>query len=255
MALDYFGWPLQISHHQAAMETMPEGFSEGRDLRAGYLRGLGLHFGNLTHMCADDPDFKEAFAIARHFTSPVSDHQLCNLFLLLKYYLPHLPPGNLVEFGVHRGGSLLFFANLAAKFLPASLVYGYDSFIGMPTTAPNDVHQRGDFSDRNEDEIMAFVAQEKVKNLRLVKGFFHDSLPLLPKQGPFSLAHIDCDIYSGVKECYLASRNLMIPKGYLVFDDVWIASCIGAYDAVMECVVAGDGRKAEQTWPHLVFRS
>ena len=252
MALDFHGLDLQIQHHQAALEALPDKFVEGRNLREGYLRGLGLQFGNLAQFCSKDPIFVEAYSKAKRFASPVGDLQLCNFYLLLKYFLP---AGNIVEFGVDRGGSLLFLSHLAQEYRPGSLVYGFDSFEGMPATSSNDVHKEGDFNGASETEILSFLHEHHIVNVRLIKGFFSSTLSYLKGLPSFSLAHIDCDLYQAVRDTYCEVRHHMVPQGYIVFDDAWACSCIGAFDAVTEYVTGQDGKKAEQTWPHLVFRA
>jgi hypothetical protein len=68
------------------------------------------------------------------------------------------------------------------------------------------------------------------------------------------LVHIDCDIYSAVKYSYQVCKPFMVPMGYYVFDDATSGTCIGATEAVEECVIREDRLHAEQIFPHFVFR-
>jgi len=54
--------------------------------------------------------------------------------LLVKFYLPRLPFGHIIEYGSYRGGSAFFMAAIAAKYLPRTQVYALDTFAGMPQT-------------------------------------------------------------------------------------------------------------------------
>ena len=70
----------------------------------------------------------------------------------------------------------------------------------------------------------------------------------------FALAHIDCDIYSGVKYAQDAVWPFMAKGGYVVYDDADAPSCIGATEAV-EQLVMERRLHSEQVWPHWVFRA
>lgn len=253
MAIDFHGWPLHIAHHEKALAAMPDVYEGGRNIRDGYMRGMGIHFGNFPELAITDEVFSEALGLARHLKSPVGEPQICTLYLLIRFYLPKIAKGHIVEFGTHRGGSALFLARVAKTYLPDVKVYCFDSFQGMPDTCPNDVHQRGDFNDRSEYEFLAIAQRIGLDNIVLCKGFFSDTVPrLIPKQ--VALAHIDCDIYQSVADCYDGVKPSLVPRAYVTFDDPLFSSCIGAFDAVAERVIKRDGLKAEQVWPNLVFR-
>lgn len=253
MAIDFHGFPLRIDHHEASISAMPDEFREGRNLRDGYLRGCGSHFGNLQDLCKEDKAFQEAYYLAKYLGSPVSDYSLVNLYLLLRYYLPKLASGHIVEFGTHRGGSALFFSRLAREYLPEAKIYCFDSFAGLPQESPNDAHRKGDFSDHTEVEFMQVAEEASLNNLVVCKGFFSDTVPrLLPPA--VALAHIDCDLYQSVCDAYEGVKGHLVPRAYLVFDDPLFSSCIGAFDAVAEKLIRRDGLKPEQVWPNLLFR-
>lgn len=253
MAIDFHGFPLEIAHHEDALCSMPDVYVDGRNLRDGYTRALGLHFGNLKDFCIADQVFLEALQFARNLTSPVSEYELANLYLIIRFGMQKIKSGHIVEFGTHRGGSALFLSRLAKTYLPHANVYCFDSFVGMPETSANDVHQRGDFSDRTEHEFMLMAQSHGLDNIVVVKGFFSDTVPgLIPDD--VALAHIDCDIYRAVADCYDGVKSKLVPRAYIAFDDPLFSSCIGAFDAVAEFVIKRDGLKVEQNWPNLIFR-
>jgi len=249
-------WTFTIAHHEEALASMPDEMVQGRNLRDGYLRGTGIQFGGIRNLCANDPVFTQAYSLARHLSSPVGDDALCNFFLLLKYYLPRLGKGHIVEFGTDRGGSALFLARVAMEYLPSTKIYCFDSFQGMPETdSALDIHRKGQFSNANAEALVKLAADCNLRNVEIVKGFFEETVPkVLPTLEPVLLAHVDCDLYQSVAQCYKGTRGFLIPEGYLVFDDPLISSCLGAFEAVAELVIRRDGRHIEQAWPHLVFR-
>ena len=227
-----------------------------RSPQEGYQRGWGLEAGNLRKRVAKDRDYVEALkrAVGRTVVTP---DRLMNLFLLVKFFMPKLPFGHIVEFGSYMGGSAFFLATLAKKFLPDAMVFGLDTFTGIPTVdARVDAHSIGDFAIKDFDGLLRAQSKFGLKNLQFVRGLFSETAPaLLPKIGRIALAHIDCDTYESVKYAYESSIPYVLPGGYLVFGDSTTSSCIGATQAVEECVIQRDGRYSEQIFPHHVFRA
>ena len=228
---------------------------KGRNLYEGYQRGIGLGFSNLGARIAGDPDFRQARALAGGRTI-VGEANLANIFLLMKFFLPRLPFGHIVEFGSYKGGSAIFMASLADKFLPGVHVIGLDTFVGMPATdRAVDVHQPGGFADVDLTELCEYVDAIGLVNLTFVQGYFEQTaIAALEQQGSVALCHIDCDIRSAVEYAYDTTRPHMVPGGYWVFDDPFIADCAGAAEAVEDLLIRRDGLNSEQLYPHYVFR-
>jgi hypothetical protein len=235
---------------------IPEGLRAGRSPRDGYVRGWGLEFGGLAGHVRADPLYQEAVALitGRSF---VSEERRMNLFLLLKFYLPKLASGHIIEFGAYKGGNAVFMAHVAARLLPGVQVHALDTYAGMPATDKTvDAHNAGDFGDNSFEDVKAYVARTGLKNLHLVRGTFEETAArLVREKGPFALAHIDCDIHSAVVHAYETVKPAMVPGGYLVFDDATVSSCIGATEAIESLVVRRDGMNSEQIFPHFVFRA
>ena len=78
---------------------------------------------------------------------------------------------------------------------------------------------------------------------------------LYPGMKVFSLAHIDCDIYSVVAYSCEAVKPYMVSGGNYVFDDAIYSSCLGATVAVESKLIQEDGLHSEQIFTHYVFRS
>jgi hypothetical protein len=228
---------------------------KGRNLYEGYQRGIGLAFSNLGTRIAVDPDFYRARALAGSRTI-VGDASLANLFLLFKFFLPRLPFGHIVEFGSYKGGSAIFMAALAQRFLPAVQVIGFDTFSGMPTTdRAVDAHGPGGFSGVDLTELRQYVEWLGLRNLTFVQGYFEETAAAaLKQQGSIAFCHVDCDIRSAVEFAYDVTKPYMVPGGYWVFDDPFTADCIGAAEAVEDVLIKRDGLNSEQLYPHYVFR-
>jgi Macrocin-O-methyltransferase (TylF) len=160
------------------MSYLPEipgiapGLRAGRSPQDGYARGWGLEFGGLAEHVRKDPLYREAVSLitGRSF---VSEERRMNLFLLLRFYLPKLGPGNIVEFGAYKGGNAVFMAHVATQLLPGVQVYALDTYAGMPATDKSiDAHNAGDFGDNSFEDVKAYVAKTGLANLHLVRGTF-----------------------------------------------------------------------------------
>jgi len=91
----------------------------GSSVYDGYQRGCGLEFDELKTRVSEDLDYGFAAEIAKA-RSVLLLERMMNLFLLCKFFLPRLPFGHIVEYGSFRGGSAMFMAALAQRFLPGA---------------------------------------------------------------------------------------------------------------------------------------
>lgn len=226
----------------------------GRNVTAGYTRGWGLEYGGLAKSIAEDPVYQESLSMCRHL-SLLGEHKLMNIFIIMKYGFNGIQ-GDIFEFGSYRGGSAIFIANVARRLGIPGKIYAFDTYEGMPKTSDaHDLHNAGDFSDASLTVLNEHIGKYGLDNLIPVKGLFEATTPsILAKTKHISLAHIDCDIYSGVQYAISSVIPYMHPSGgYLVFDDPLHGSCLGAMEAVEE-MIQTYGLRAEQAYPHLVYR-
>lgn len=234
---------------------------KGRNPFDGYARGYGLQFGNVVELCQADPDFRQALRLAAGRTTMISNAgvvgmNLVNLFLLIAFYVPRLGRGHIVEFGAYKGGSAIFLAYLAQRFLAGTQVYAFDTYEGMPSTDVGiDLHRAGDFRDANAEEVRHYAASIGLTNVHFIQGRFEETAaPALCEIGKVALVHIDCDIYAAVAYSYQVVKPYLVDGSYIVLDDPLRASCLGAFEAVEEYLIRQDGLHAEQVFPQLVFR-
>ena len=227
----------------------------GRNVSHGYARGWGLQFSDLRELVRQDPLYQEATSLALGRTVVQDDNRM-NIFLIMKYFIPDVPFGHIVEFGSYKGGQAIFMSYVAKTLFPGVKVYGFDTFQGMPATNSSiDLHNAGNFSDVDLDELRVFCREHELDNVEFVQGLFEDTAPALMQAiKSVSLVHIDCDIKSACTFSYDAVKSHMVNGGYYVFDDATVSSCLGATEAVEEILIQRDHLFCEQIFPHFVFR-
>lgn len=129
-----------------------------------------------------------------------------------------------LEFGVYAGGTI----NRIAKYAKGNLVYGFDSFEGLPgpwtgrieswdTTGAErgSTYGAGTFS-------LGGVLPKVDDNVRLIKGWYKDSLPpfLSANPGPVAFLHVDSDIYSSAKDIFNNLKSRIVNGCVIVFDEL-----------------------------------
>lgn len=241
----------------ARLSPRPWQLDRGRAIQLGHLRGWGLEFGTLEREIAGLPDFAEALELSRGRGSLLTLHKLMNLYMLIRLGLPELESGDIVEFGSYKGGSAIFMASLLRACGSKAKVFALDTYGGMPKTdAVRDLHSEGDFKDTSFADFRAAIARAGLEPwLEPVKGLFGDTFPTIIAEGrKVAIAHVDCDIYEGVKYAIEASRPHMVRNGYFVFDDPLFGSCLGAMQAIEETLLHEDRLFAEQMYPHPIYR-
>lgn len=126
--------------------------------------------------------------------------------------------GIYLEMGVCTGRTINFIAALN----PEKIIYGFDSFEGLPEdwTREDFYIPKGSFGIKEK----AFIPPV-LHNVRLVKGLFKDSLPtfktkILVNQ-PIAFLHIDCDIYSSTKDVFEILGDRIVSGTVIVFDELY----------------------------------
>lgn len=239
------------------LSVRPWQIDRGRAIQLGHLRGWGLEYGSLAEQIGAQRDFQDAMALATTRGSLLTPGKLMNLYLIIKYGLPQLEAGDILEFGSYKGGSAIFMASLLRSQGSGAKVFALDTYAGMPETdAVRDLHHKGDFIDTSIDDFRKTIHANGLDAWVMpVQGVFSDTFPSLVADGrKIALAHVDCDIYDGVKYAINESKPHMVPDGYIVFDDPLHGSCLGAMQAIEETLLHEDRLFAEQMYPHPVYR-
>jgi hypothetical protein len=138
-----------------------------------------------------------------------------------------------MEFGVYRGRSLSFIASQTKN-----LVYGFDSFEGLherwDVNNPKWVYSLngkipdGAIDGSNDENPGMFDSSptKKIKpwasNIRLVKGYFEDSMPKFLEEHTDNVAfmNIDSDLYSSAKTVLTQLIDRIVPGTIICFDEI-----------------------------------
>jgi O-methyltransferase len=150
-------------------------------------------------------------------------------------------PGAVAEFGTYMGFTARLLASLIREFggdgdypgHPQQNLYLYDSFAGFPeSTDPIDVEsyelQEGHWLGGSEsvpqgtelrilDHLSTILPRERI---RLVKGFYTETIARAPLPEKVAVLHLDCDLYASTRlvlESLLAGGNLQ--DGCVIFCD------------------------------------
>ncbi len=143
-------------------------------------------------------------------------------------------PGNVLEVGVYRGGTLLALAEVVKKICPEYKVYGIDTFVGHPYSDGHAVHPVGKYADVTKDDMEEYIQKNGFAEwITLYQGKVEEILESLHLTN-ISFAHIDCDLYVPVKYCAENVKSIMSRPSVIYFDDYGHEHCPGATKAVEE---------------------
>lgn len=181
-------------------------------------------FCNLKISSMSFQSFKQVFEGSSHqeknrsFLKLVENSIKCtNSFSVMKIGLNLVSiEGFYLEMGVFQGNTI----NFIAKNKPNQIIYGFDSFDGLPedwTRDDTNYFAKGCFAIPGLPRVL--------NNVNLIKGWFNETLPLfkqnLLKDTPIAFLHIDCDIYSSTKTIFDVLGNNIVPGTILVFDELY----------------------------------
>lgn len=144
-------------------------------------------------------------------------------------------PGNIVECGVGKGRTLLYFTYLC----PDRNIHGFDSFEGFPEPTKEDASGRnpkkGEWSGVSESDILRIIKVAGVhKKVLLHRGFLSETVGTYSGE-EIALLHIDVDLYGSYKDSFKLVR-FVVPGGIILFDEYETKAFPGATKAVDEFI-------------------
>lgn len=120
-----------------------------------------------------------------------------------------MPEGLVLEFGVEKGESIRVLARNTDR-----IVYGFDSFEGLPADWRGTMETKGKFSTKSKLPVVP-------SNVRLRVGWFDATLPqfLSEAKEKAALIHIDCDIYESTRTVFELMGDRIVSGTVIVFDE------------------------------------
>ena len=186
-------------------------------------------------MRGDDLDSMGKDFIPASAETMVGRARLDNVDELVRTVLVEGVPGDLVETGVWRGGTVIFMrAVLATYGVTDRTVWVCDSFEGLPEPDPErypaDEAMQVDDDDKKAlldlglavsvDEVRANFDRYGLLDdqVRFVEGWFSDSLPSAPIE-EIALLRLDGDLYESTMDALVNLEPKVQPGGFVIIDD------------------------------------
>lgn len=139
--------------------------------------------------------------------------------------------GDVVEFGVYKGGSAL----LLHRAAPSRQLHLFDTFTGHPEMDRRHddprAHPVGRFADTNANVVSALFHGAPVA---IHVGVFPDSASYWHPAPQLVVVHVDADLYGSVHAACELFYPWLVPNGVMIFDDYGFPDCPGAKRAVDE---------------------
>jgi O-methyltransferase len=154
-------------------------------------------------------------------------------------------PGDLLEAGVWRGGTVAYMCGVLAAHGTDRVVWAADSFEGMP--APDVEQYPEDEAMRLHELDSMAVSQATVRatierygllsdNVRFLQGWFADTLPGAPIE-QLAVLRVDADMYGSTFEVLRELYDKVSPGGFVIIDD---------YGCFKECQRAVDDFRGQR---------
>jgi predicted O-methyltransferase YrrM len=194
-------------------------------------------------------EFARDFRAVRAF-SMAGPARLRALYEGVQWAVARRVPGDVVECGTARGGSAALLGLALRRLEDPRTVWAFDTFAGMPPATDGDPDLeiarlytgscRGDVHD-----VEALLRRlDLLRQTRLVKGLFQDTIPTAPL-GAIAFLHVDGDWYESVKVCLAQLFDRVSPGGVIQIDDY--GHWEGARKAVDE-FLKGRGLRPSLRW-------
>lgn len=170
--------------------------------------------------------------------------------------------GDIVEFGTYGGTWMEVLAQAVEKGAGGRTLWGFDSFEGLPepdAAKDGNIWHKGQYAATLE-EVSARLRAAERPFLKLVKGWFCDTLPVEPAAGVEKIAYarIDGDLYSSCVDCLSYLTDRLADGAILVFDDWQFTINHGETLAFREWAAANPQFRFEflgmNMWAHLYLR-
>ncbi len=239
-----------------------------RKFRTAAEQETGRNIAEIFSVCADPVETR-----LENFPKYVRRNQLKRFLALYEIFKLVLPvKGSVVDCGVYRGFSFMSWAKLSTILEPENLtrrIYGFDSFAGFPSVAPQDATPvvdvtPGGLQADSYEELLSLITEYDrdrflghIDKAHLVKGDVVETIPRFVAEHPHllvSLLFIDLDLYEPTKAA-LEHFVPRMPKGaVLAFDELDNPQWPGETLATLEKIGIGRLELRRLEWdPYIAY--
>jgi O-methyltransferase len=169
--------------------------------------------------------------------SMIGEARMDNIRACVERVLMDGVPGDFIETGVWRGGSVIFMRGLLeAHGVSDRRVWVADSFRGLPPPNPAkypkdkgiDAHQYRELAISLETVKANFARYGLLDDqVRFLEGWFRDTLPTAPI-ARLALMRLDGDLYESTMDALVALYPKLSVGGVVIVDDFAIGACRAA---------------------------
>lgn len=180
-----------------------------------------------------------------------------NLIRAVEHVVKYRVPGDIVECGVWKGGSMMAIAATLQRLRDIRPLWLYDTYEGMPPATDVDRNFKGELAeDRRKvmgdgwvlgrlDEVQSTMGTLGYEgDTRYIKGLVEDTIPA-QCPGRISLLRLDTDFYASTYHELVHLYPRLSPGGVLIIDDY------GSWEGARKAV---DQYFAEQSIPIYLSR-
>lgn len=144
--------------------------------------------------------------------------------------------GDILEFGVGRGRSLIALCHLINEYKFKKKLYGFDSFKGFDFIEKKDQSfrnvKKGEWSKSPNNQFIYnqkaikkilnnHIYKKNFRKVNLISGFVEKKLPkIINKIKLISFINLDLDLYSGHKTVLQYTYDKLNKNGLIYFDDI-----------------------------------
>ncbi|GAC1387012.1 MAG: hypothetical protein NVS1B7_6290 [Candidatus Saccharimonadales bacterium] len=183
-------------------------------------------------------DIKALISKHPRISSQVTTDEIYILLSALHKQIESGVNGAVVELGCYKGTMSLYISRFLKAVDPTREFHVYDSFTGLPQKSPEDQSPAGDQFQVGE---LRATKNEFVRNFKHA----HVPLPTIHKQwfeklktadmpDLISLAFLDGDYYSSIKQSFKLIEKLLAPRACIIVDDFQSEALPGVCVAVNE---------------------
>jgi O-methyltransferase len=169
------------------------------------------------HFAFQDPEFDQILAscLVKSYANGY-ENSLIHIFQSIKYLAATKTRGEVAEFGIFKGGTIVFIAKTLEHFgFKETKVFGFDIFEGFPSRRSIfDLYTNPDCEFKDFSAVQSYCESF---NIEVIKGDICDTFKIIDGI-PLMLSFFDTDNYSPTRVAWDACFQHTVKGGIFAFD-------------------------------------